>query len=358
MPQTLFVHHFPVDKEIQIYINRVINFVDLVTEDDWATNCLQLMLTYWARIEHEQEAAWQAKQETAYQATEERFNEERRIASEERHCIIRRQLEVDKLEQEKQQQLWKQECNQACAQCTQESQLLSPTLSHMITKWKSRLSIGESGSSSEVEKLVAPKGLQGKGLRKGKGKAAVSGELKDLPNLPAGLFSAVDLCKCCAGLTPPYCCFIIANSCICIKCEANKRKCMFPGAANLQVQIAELSAQAGPLTPWPRQLTTPSAPLGSQRQLEPSPVQVCQEITMLAEVFYHLQSDFSKVHILLNQYNLTAILLQEVEKQLCKLTGEGSDIEYDEEGGEGEGEEDEVGDKDDDGSASPFVDKE
>jgi hypothetical protein len=53
-----------------------------------------------------------------------------------------------------------------------------------------------------------------------------------------------------------------------------------------------------------------------------------------------------------------AILLQEVEKQLHELTGEGGDNKYDKEGGKGECKEDEGGNKDDDGSAGPFMNAE
>ncbi|KIM72966.1 hypothetical protein PILCRDRAFT_15661, partial [Piloderma croceum F 1598] len=127
---------------------------------------------------------------------------------------------------------------------------------------------------------------------------------------------------------------------------------------------------AGPLTPRPRQPATPSAPSGLQRQLEPSPVQVREEIATIAEAFRltqggspptsHLQSDYREVHLPLNRYNLTAISLQEVEKRLRQLTGEDDEEEYDEdedEGDDGDGEGDEGGDGDfDDGSAGPFVD--
>lgn len=70
----------------------------------------------------------------------------------------------------------------------------------------------------------------------------------------------------------------------------------------------------------------------------------------------HLQLDFCKVHLLLNWYNLMAILLQEVEKQLCELTSEGSDGEDDKEGSDGEDDEGKEGDEDyNDGSPGPFV---
>ncbi|KIM87949.1 hypothetical protein PILCRDRAFT_3659, partial [Piloderma croceum F 1598] len=142
---------------------------------------------------------------------------------------------------------------------------------------------------------------------------------------------------------------------------------------------------AGPLTPRPRQPAAPSAPSGSQRQLEPSPAQVREEIATIAEAFRltqcgspptsveglrqtrdtlskHLQSDYREVRLLLDRYNLTAISLQEVEKRLCQLTGEDDKEEYDEdedEGDDGDGEGDDGSDGDfDDGSAGPFVDAE
>jgi hypothetical protein len=83
----------------------VIKLVDPAANDDWAADCIQLMPTYWARVEHEQEATWWGEQE----ATEEKFNEARCIASEEHRRIIGQQLEVDKREQENQQRLWKEE---------------------------------------------------------------------------------------------------------------------------------------------------------------------------------------------------------------------------------------------------------
>ncbi|KIM88125.1 hypothetical protein PILCRDRAFT_3172 [Piloderma croceum F 1598] len=240
------------------------------------------MPTYQSRVRREQEAARQAKQEAARQAAEDRFNEERRIYSEERRRMIGVQLDADKRERENQQRLRKEERARNRVQRTQELRLLSPTSSRAIAKQKSGSSIGESGSGGEVAKLVAPKDPQGKGSRKGKGKA-VAPEPRDPPNLPEGSFKAEHSCERCAKPTAPFRCFIVLKSRQCVKCKAGKQKCVFPGGASPRTQIAALSAQAGPLTPRPRQPAAPSAPSGSQRQLEPSPAQVREEIATIAE---------------------------------------------------------------------------
>jgi hypothetical protein len=145
------------------------------------------MPTYQSRVRREQEAARRAEQEAARQAAEDRFNEERRIYSEERRRLIGVQLDADKRERDNQQRLRKEERARNRAQRTQESRLLSPTSSRAIAKRKSGSSIGESGSGGEVAKSVAPKDPQGKGSRKGKGKA-VAPEPRDPPNLPEGSF--------------------------------------------------------------------------------------------------------------------------------------------------------------------------
>ena len=46
----------------------------------------------------------------------------------------------------------------------------------------------------------------------------------------------------------------------------------------------------------------------------------------------HLQLDYHKVHLLLNHYNLMALSLQDVQNQLCELTGDSSDKEEEEVG--------------------------
>ncbi|KIM79270.1 hypothetical protein PILCRDRAFT_10418, partial [Piloderma croceum F 1598] len=282
---SLYVRHFPVNEEIQIYIDRAVDIVDPVATDDWAEDCMQLMPTYQSWVRREQEAARRAKQEAARQAAEDRFNEERHIYSEECRCMIGVQLDADKRERDNQQRLRKEERARNRVQRTQESRLLSPTSSRAIAKRKSGSSIGESGSGGEVAKLVASKDPQGKGSRKGKGKA-VAPEPRDPPNLPEGLFEQAEHpCECCAKPTAPFRCFIVLKSRQCVKCKAGKQKCMFPGGASPRTQIAALSAQAGPLTPHPRQPATPSTPSGSQRQLEPSPTQVHEEIATIAEAF-------------------------------------------------------------------------
>ena len=68
-----------------------------------------------------------------------------------------------------------------------ESKLLSPESSRAVAKRKSGSSLGESGSGGEIERKIAPKGTQGKGLRKDKGKApAQSQGLQDPPEFPNG----------------------------------------------------------------------------------------------------------------------------------------------------------------------------
>ncbi|KIM78326.1 hypothetical protein PILCRDRAFT_11308 [Piloderma croceum F 1598] len=380
---SLYICHFPVNEEIQIYIDQAVNLVDPVATDAWAKDCQEDA----RRAEQEaarqaaEDAARQAAEDAARQAAEDRFNEESRIYSEECCRMIREQLDADKRERENQQRLRKEERARNRAQRTQESRLLSPTSSRAIAKRKSGSSIGESGSGGEVARLVVPKDSQGKGLQKGKGKVVVL-ELRDPPNLPEGSFKAVHPCKRCAKPTAPFHCFIVIKSRQCVKCKAGKQKCVFPGGASPQTQIAALSTEAGPLTPRPRQPATPSASSGSQRQLEPSPAQVREEIATIAKVFRltqggspptsveglhqtrdtlskHLQSDYCKVRLLLNRYNLTAISLQEVEKWLRQLTGEDDEEEYDEDEDEGDDGDGEGGDGDfDDGSAGPFADAE
>ncbi|KIM83256.1 hypothetical protein PILCRDRAFT_7217 [Piloderma croceum F 1598] len=361
---SLYVRHFPVNEEIQIYIDRAVDIVDPVATDDWAEDCVQLMLAYQSRVCCEQEATCQAAKDAARQAAEDRFNEERRIYSEERRRMIGVQLDADKRERDNQQRLRKEERARNRVQRTQELRLLSPTSSRTIAKRKSGSSIGE--------RIVKGEGQSGC--------AGTAGSAKS----PGGV-QAEHPCERCAKPTAPFRCFIVLKSRQCVKCKAGKQKCVFPGGASPRTQIAALSAQAGPLTPRPRRPAAPFAPSGSQRQLEPTPTQVREEIATIAEAFRltqggspptsvkglcrthdmlskHLQSDYRKVRLLLDWYNLTVISLQEVEKWLCQLTGEDDEEEYDEdedEGDDSDGEGDDGGDGDfDDGSAGPFVDAE
>ncbi|KIM87948.1 hypothetical protein PILCRDRAFT_3658 [Piloderma croceum F 1598] len=80
---SLYVRHFPVNEEIQIYIDWAVDIVNPVATDDWAEDCVQLMPAYQSQVRREQEAARQATEDAARQAAEDRFNEERRIYSEE-----------------------------------------------------------------------------------------------------------------------------------------------------------------------------------------------------------------------------------------------------------------------------------
>ncbi|KIM87687.1 hypothetical protein PILCRDRAFT_4101 [Piloderma croceum F 1598] len=214
---SLYVRHFPVNEEIQIYIDRAVDIVDPVATDDWAEDCVQLMPTYQSRVRREQEAARQAAEDAACQAAEDRFNEERRIYSEERRRMIGVQLDADKRERENQHRGKDRERGRA----------------KRLRQSRRIRQISQRGRSSYRQ--------------------------------------AEHLCERCAKLTAPFRCFIVLKSHQCVKCKARKQKCVFPGGTSPQTQIAALSAQAGPLTPRPRQPAAPSAPSGSQRQLEPSP---------------------------------------------------------------------------------------
>jgi hypothetical protein len=159
--------------------------------DPIAEDCLPLMPSFRARVQCKQEARWRAEQE--------RIEEANRAAAEEHRLYIERQQNAAKLEREKQQKLRKQETNWARAARANENRNLSPTSSRVVTKRKSGSSIGGSGSGGEVEKMVAPKGSQRKGLRKGKGKepkdvgSIEPSELKDPPELPEGSFSVSNI---------------------------------------------------------------------------------------------------------------------------------------------------------------------
>ncbi|KIM71137.1 hypothetical protein PILCRDRAFT_17344 [Piloderma croceum F 1598] len=118
------------------------------------------MPTYQSRVR-------QASEDAARQAAEDRFNEERRIYSEECRRIIRVQLDADKRKRENQQRLQKEERAQNRVQRTQESRVLSPTSSHMIAKRKSGSSIGErivkgegqSGCAGAAGSAKSPRGV-------------------------------------------------------------------------------------------------------------------------------------------------------------------------------------------------------
>jgi hypothetical protein len=158
----------------------------------------------------------------------------------------------------------------------------------VIAKRKSGSSLGESGSSGEIERKIAPKGTQGKGLRKDKGKApAESQGLQDPPEFPNGscqvsslfhsphryfsqgcLSQALHSCERCVILG--FRCFLIPDLRRCAKCRFDKQKCIFPDDAQPEAQFSWLAAQAGysgrsgPLTPRPRQPSAPSRPSGSR----------------------------------------------------------------------------------------------
>jgi hypothetical protein len=168
-------------------IDRSSQIIDPIADDSWAVDCLPLMPTFRARVQREQEARRRAEQE--------RIDEANRAAAEERRLYFEKQQNAAKLEREKQQKLRKQETDRARAARANENRTLSPTSSRAVAKRKSGSSIGGSGSGGEVEKMVAPKGSQRKGSRKGKGKEPKDvgsmdpSELRDPPELPAGLFS-------------------------------------------------------------------------------------------------------------------------------------------------------------------------
>jgi hypothetical protein len=275
-------------------IDRSSQIINPIADDSWAVDCLPLMPTFRARVQREQEARRRAEQERAEEAN--------RAAAEERRLYFEKQQNAAKLEREKQQKLRKQETDRARAARANENRTLSPTSSRAVAKRKSGSSIGGSGSGGEVEKMVAPKGSQRKGSRKGKGKEPKDvgsmdpSELRDPPELPAGSFSVSKIlrplsccadcilpkashsCDRCATLETPFRCFITVKSRQCVKCKHDKTKCVFRGA-DAKTQIAQLTGeptveppveQAGPLTPRPRQPQAP-VPSGSQRPNRPSP---------------------------------------------------------------------------------------
>ena len=166
-------------------VDRAIQVVDAVADDSWAQDCAILMPTYRARVQAEQEAVRRTAEEAAER---ERAAAERELAAEaERRESFRTQQDAAKLERERKSRVRKQEREVH----NKESKLLSPESSRAVAKRKSGSSLGESGSGGEIERKIAPKGTQGKGSRKDKGKApakapAQSQGLQDPPEFPNG----------------------------------------------------------------------------------------------------------------------------------------------------------------------------
>jgi len=193
------------DEELQLMVDRATQIVDPLAADSWAVDCLMLMPTFSARMERERETAERAARAQAARAAQEeaaRVAQERAVQA---RAEYERNLETTRLadeahrravgvlrenERRAREQQQQQRQQQSRTQHADETRLLSPTSTRAVAKRKSGSSIGESGSGSEVEKMIVPRGAQGKVPRKGKETVVEVDDLRmqDPPSIPTGSY--------------------------------------------------------------------------------------------------------------------------------------------------------------------------